>query len=224
MWLFLFQLNIASKLFCWQRWSVLEIDNGEFMECLKKQFRHEKGFTLVEIIVVLVILAILAAFTIPTMLGFVEDAKAKAYIVEAREVYVAAQAVATEMVGSGRSDLKTASTNNPFDALNSYWVSRCDVTGSDSYENLASMQMKKYLEKDILKITQNSYRQNYGENESYWYVRMGGSSGYTDKEPGTVQEVYYVKNNHIVWYSQGKITVEKLIEDGAKRPSVPWSV
>lgn len=192
------------------------------MACIEKQLHQEKGFTLVEIIVVLVILAVLAAFTIPTMLGFMEDAKAKAYIAEAREVYVAAQAVATEMVGSGQSELKTKSTNNPYDALNSYWVSRCEVTNSDSFENLASMQMKKYLEKD-LKITQNNYRQNYGKDESYWYVRMGGSSGYTDKELGTVQEVYYVKNNYIVWYSQGKITVEKLLEDGTKRPSVPWS-
>lgn len=194
------------------------------MKWMKKQISGKKGFTLVEIIVVLVVLAILAAFTIPTMLGFVADAKGKAYIAEAREVYVAAQATATEMVGSGRSDLKTKSTNNPYDALNSYWVSRCDVKDSDSFENPASMQMKKYLENDMLKITKNSYRQNYDKDESYWYVRMGKSSDYGDKEAGTVQEVYYVKNNYIVWYSQGKITVEKLIEDGTKRPSVPWSL
>lgn len=63
---------------------------------LKKQLRNQKGFTLVELIVLLVILAILAAFTIPAMLGFVEDAKGKAAIADAREVYVAAQAIATE--------------------------------------------------------------------------------------------------------------------------------
>jgi type IV pilus assembly protein PilA len=57
---------------------------------------NNKGFTLVEIIVVLVILAILAAFTIPAMLGFVEDARGKAYIGEARELYTATQAALTE--------------------------------------------------------------------------------------------------------------------------------
>ncbi len=63
---------------------------------LKNSIRSRSGFTLVELIVVLVILAILAAFTIPAMLGFVEDARGKAAIAEAREVYVAAQAIATE--------------------------------------------------------------------------------------------------------------------------------
>lgn len=66
------------------------------MELLNRIKKNKKGFTLVEIIVVLVILAILAAFTIPTMLGFVTDAKNKALVAEAREIYVAAQAVTTE--------------------------------------------------------------------------------------------------------------------------------
>ena len=53
----------------------------------------KKGFTLVEIIVVLVILAILAAASIPTMLGFVEDARAKSLITEARAIRVALRTI-----------------------------------------------------------------------------------------------------------------------------------
>lgn len=78
------------------------------MEC--KRILTEKGFTLVEIIVALVVLAILAAFAIPTMLGFIGDAKGKAYIAEAREVYVAAQAVATEY--SGTTDMTDGSNTS----------------------------------------------------------------------------------------------------------------
>lgn len=70
---------------------------------LKNNARSRSGFTLVELIVVLVILAILAAFTIPAMLGFVEDAKGKTAISEAREVYVAAQSAATEYYSNNTS-------------------------------------------------------------------------------------------------------------------------
>lgn len=71
------------------------------MQLWKKMKKNRKGFTLVEIIVVLVILAILAAFTIPAMLGFVKEAQSKAYVAEAREMYVAAQAQATERISAG---------------------------------------------------------------------------------------------------------------------------
>jgi type IV pilus assembly protein PilA len=184
---------------------------------IKKRMKWEQGFTLVEIIVVLVILAILAAFTIPTMLGFVADAKAKAYIAEAREVYVAAQATATEIVGTGVGLDKTGSGNNPYDDLNSYWVSRCEISGQKSYQNAASMQMKKYLGND-LKITQLDYRGDYAQGDSYWYVIMDYVAG----NPGKVKEVYYVKNKYVVWFNEESVTVKKLEEPGS-RPAVPWN-
>lgn len=52
---------------------------------------NKKGFTLVEIIVVLVILAILAAIAVPSVLGYVNEAKDERYIQEARSIYVVVQ-------------------------------------------------------------------------------------------------------------------------------------
>ena len=72
------------------------------MKNLKNKLKNnKKGFTLVEIIVVLVILAVLAAASIPTMIRFVEDAKGKSEIANARAAYIAAQSIATEEAVSG---------------------------------------------------------------------------------------------------------------------------
>ena len=68
---------------------------------LKKLKKNQKGFTLVEIIVVLIILAILAAAAIPTMLGFVEDARGKTEVANARAAYVAAQTISTQEFAKG---------------------------------------------------------------------------------------------------------------------------
>ncbi len=57
---------------------------------MKKNKKY--GFTLIEIIVVLVIIAILAAIAIPSVIGYVKDAKASRAISDARSVYIATQA------------------------------------------------------------------------------------------------------------------------------------
>lgn len=80
------------------------------IQMINKLKKNQKGFTLVELIVVLVILAILAAFTIPAMLGFVEDAKGKAYVSQAREVYLAGQTVATEQTLAANVTIKSTGT------------------------------------------------------------------------------------------------------------------
>ena len=59
--------------------------------------KKNKGFTLVEIIVILVILAIMAAILIPSLTTYIDKAKEKQVTANARAAYVAAQAMASEM-------------------------------------------------------------------------------------------------------------------------------
>lgn len=63
--------------------------------------KDNKGFTLVELIVVIVILAILAALLVPALIGWIDKAKNEKYAVEARNIYLAAQAEISTGYASG---------------------------------------------------------------------------------------------------------------------------
>ena len=73
----------------------------EKMIALQQKRRSKKGgFTLVELIVVLVILASLAALLIPALTGYIDKAKQKQIIAETRQVVMAAQTLVDEAYGT----------------------------------------------------------------------------------------------------------------------------
>ena len=60
--------------------------------------------SLVELIVVLVILAILAAILVPALLGWIDEARNKQYVLQARNIIIAAQTVADEAYAAGETN------------------------------------------------------------------------------------------------------------------------
>ena len=64
--------------------------------------KKSSGFNLVELIVVLVILATLAALLVPSLTGYIDKARQNAVIAKARAVLVASQAVVTEAYADGK--------------------------------------------------------------------------------------------------------------------------
>ncbi len=72
---------------------------------IKHRKINNKGFTLVELIVVLVILAILAAILVPALLGYIDRSKNSQLLINGKNALNAAQAEFTELYA--KSNVKT---------------------------------------------------------------------------------------------------------------------
>ena len=58
--------------------------------------KRNTGFTLVELVVVMVILTVLSAILVPSLLGWIDEAKGKQFVLSARSVYMSAQTIESE--------------------------------------------------------------------------------------------------------------------------------
>ncbi|MEG0275302.1 MAG: type II secretion system protein [Longicatena sp.] len=98
---------------------------------IKNLRKNKKGFTLVEIIVVLVIMGILLALAVPAVLGYISKAQDQQYIAEARNGFLGANTiVATENargVATGRSQLKAADINKEIGETDLITAMSCTV-------------------------------------------------------------------------------------------------
>ncbi|MCL2865346.1 MAG: type II secretion system GspH family protein [Lachnospiraceae bacterium] len=80
---------------------------------LRNVSKNKKGFTLVELIVVLVILAILLAILVPGLITWIQRARDRQVIVDARTVYLSAQTILTEQeLGLGGGGTIAVVTNS----------------------------------------------------------------------------------------------------------------
>ncbi|CAK7013796.1 MAG: hypothetical protein EUB_01827 [Eubacterium sp.] len=171
------------------------------IQMINKLKKNQKGFTLVELIVVLVILAILAAFTIPAMLGFVNDARAKAYVSEARELKLAYQSAVTEVI-TKNDNANTEGTAGTGGGTNSGGVnglySNSTATTGDALANKVQKQAFTLLIGDIVK------------EESNGTLSVGnGSTFYVKVEDGKVTKIDYHRGDYTVTLTENSTDTKK---------------
>ena len=159
------------------------------------------GFTLVELIVVLVILAILAAILIPALLGWIDKARKKQDLLEAKNCLTAAQvefssAYATR--GKNEEGQKSILSNEevPFidgkeENVNGKKIKNNDIYLYKRYNKNANIKIAEdYTEfaKRILKTA------GYDKEENYPYYLIIGAANYEqyiDSDPHLPYTIYF---------------------------------
>lgn len=205
---------------------------------MKKTVGRLKAFTLVELIVVMVILAILASLLIPSLIKYIDKSRQVAVIAEAREVYTATQATVSELYGKSKTFTDGAKYYFPGDKTWRGFISGYALIRSQHYEPLKNGATEGYnnsvdgrVAVQILKYL-DSYDES-GDESSYRYVfpKLSSPKGYNPTgqtlnnflksksdmpigllvgytKAGKVDFVQYGRDNVLVTIWDGNIIVE----------------
>lgn len=119
----------------------------KLIELLKKYKKNEKGFTLIEMIVVIAIIGVLAAILVPTMNGYISDAQESKREANARTLYTASQAAVTSVMADGTAvvagtvnESTTINAEGTFDQKVKAKV--VDLMGADSLDKLEAYTIR----------------------------------------------------------------------------------
>lgn len=131
------------------------------MKVLGKQKKiNDKGFTLVELIVVLVILAILAAILVPALLGYIDRARGSQLLLNGKSILTAAQAECSNLYGVAEST----------ETIDTYLAGTDSATYLQRIADTADTPGTAYFNLKAAAATPSSSNHNAWTVNEVWYV------------------------------------------------------
>lgn len=156
---------------------------------IRKNLKDKGGFTLVELIVVLVILAILAAMLVPALTGYIDKANKEKVTAECRQVVMAAQTEISTLYGKAQGGKLTD------DDLNKVFDEK------DLKTRIATLSETKGKFKVI--VSEGGVVQSVQYQNSNWFVEYTvGDNGGSYNDPVKVDATHTVTTN-IVDFPEG---------------------
>lgn len=139
---------------------------------MKKNLRkNKKGFTLVEIIVVLLIIGILLAITIPSIMGYVGKARDAQIQADARTGFLGAQTISARLKAEGTKESASNGISSKIDATSINTEAGITIV---KYAKCTVSPTTDNLEKCLIRVTD--------EKEKYVFFKAGADGKAGDSE------------------------------------------
>ncbi|MGN1406209.1 MAG: type II secretion system protein [Erysipelotrichaceae bacterium] len=160
-----------------------------------------KGFTLVELIVVLAILAVLAAIMVPSLTGYIDKAKNTQLLSIARSVYTAAQVEVSEAYARGPLEVRSATNQTDQPAIGNFPSIRNIVENSEMKDwGFAGQDYVDYKEGNTVKYFINGFGFDKKQDAKYHFKILVSTDG-------KIQELSVCSGDKIATLKDGNFEV-----------------